>query len=200
MSGDKKCFVSGIAALCLAASCQSAFCQSYVELLSPGGAPVFPVSINAVGAITGYFQDPPTSDFRDGFVRDAGGTVTTIRVPNFFFFLTQPSSINDVGAITGNYVRDLLLDNSGFVRDPQGNITSFDPPGSLSTTPSSINAGGVITGYYVLNGTHGFLRYADGSIISFDLPGSTSTMALGIIRMATSQGTTGMQTRWCTAL
>jgi uncharacterized membrane protein len=78
---------------------------------------------------------------------------------------TGASSINDEGAITGNY-----LDNSnqqhGFVRSPEGMITSFDAvnvcyPGTVK--PASINKEGVITGWcYLANlpiDPGGFARY-----------------------------------------
>jgi hypothetical protein len=48
----------------------------------------------------------------------------------------------------------------GFVRDRDGKITTFDPPGSTYTMPTSINDAGAITGWYVdaSSVTHGFLR------------------------------------------
>jgi hypothetical protein len=53
----------------------------------------------------------------------------------------------------------------GFVRDRDGTITKFDPPGtgtipSSGTFPTVINDGGAITGYDLDNNNvaHGFLR------------------------------------------
>jgi hypothetical protein len=70
----------------------------------------------------------------------------------------------------------------GFVRDAQGNITSFDPPGSTETEPAIINASGVIAGSYfdAASLVHGFIRDAQGNITSFDPAGSTLTSANGI--------------------
>ena len=71
-------------------------------------------------------------------------------------FSTQPTSINDEGAITGS---------PGFVRSPDGTITLFDPPfciGAVSITPPSINDEGVITGTCDLGfpgPTGGWLRF-----------------------------------------
>ena len=69
----------------------------------------------------------------------------------------------------------------GFIRDPDGNFTEFDPPGlgtacsgvfnpSCGTWPLSINSKGAITGYSVLsNGAElGFVRAADGTIRQFE--------------------------------
>src|SRR5262249_52276854 len=113
------------------------------------------------GAITGYYTVANGRTF--GFVRRPGGTFETFDVPGTFVTvlpeilgflvssLTPASSINDKGAITGSY-----SDNSkvhGFVRSPEGIITSFDPPLASclqppsSVLPTSINQEGVITGF-----------------------------------------------------
>ena len=46
------------------------------------------------------------------------------------------------------------------MRDRDGKLTTFDPPGSTSTQPTCINDTGAITGFYAdASGvTHGFLR------------------------------------------
>jgi len=70
----------------------------------------------------------------------------------------------------------------GFVREPNGHIFSFDPPGSTSTKAVSINATGIIAGYYkVANmSVHGFVRRPGGPIESFDPPESTGTIVSAI--------------------
>ena len=64
----------------------------------------------------------------------------------------------------------------GFLRAPDGTITTFDPPGSIYTVPTSINPSGAITGYYqdASQGWHGFLRATDGTLTTFDPPGSAT--------------------------
>ena len=61
-------------------------------------------------------------------------------------------------------------------------ITSFDVPGSTSTSALSINPAGEITGFYQDSRgiAHGFVRDGRGTITSFDVPGSTSTSAVSI--------------------
>src|SRR5215469_7366452 len=168
---------SWIGALGLAAG---AFCQTYVGIVPvPGDISTFPTGINEAGSVAGYYLNPAGSDIPDGFVRDAGGTITTFAA-DFLFKSAHATGINGAGAITGNYFNSLQFDTGGFVRDPEGNFTYFDPPGSVSTFPQSINAGGAITGYYSSTGVHGFVRLDNGTLISFDPPGSIATTALSI--------------------
>jgi hypothetical protein len=103
----------------------------------PGSISTNPFSINASGAIAGYYTDQ--SDVLHGFFRDPQGNITSFDPPGSVG--TFPYSINDSAAIAG-YYRDASDVSHGFVRDPQGNITSFDPPGSVQTVAYSINASG----------------------------------------------------------
>jgi hypothetical protein len=90
------------------------------------------------------------------------------------------SGINPSGAVTGAYAD--ANGNHGFVRDPQGNFTSFTPTGSTGTSPSGINPSGVVTGSYfdVNDAVHGFVRDTQGNIIVFDPTDSIATYAYGI--------------------
>jgi hypothetical protein len=98
-------------------------------------------------------------------------------VPNSFE--TKPISINDAGATTGWYTDPAT---HGFVRDASGNITTFDPPGSISTTGITIGPTGLIVGYWIdsSRAVHGFVRDAAGQIASFDVPNSSSTFTSGM--------------------
>jgi len=78
--------------------------------------------------------------------------------------------LNDWGAITGSYP-DAYNVWHGFLRSPEGKITSFDAPGADTTPgsyngtyPYSINDAGVITGSYQdsNNVFHGFVLLPDG--------------------------------------
>jgi len=90
---------------------------------------------------------------------------------------TFPVSVNQAGVVAGYYY-DSNSVRHGFVRDNDGIITVFDPPGSADTAFSgtlvgAINAPGVITGsYFDANSvSHGFVRATDGTFTTFDLPG-----------------------------
>jgi hypothetical protein len=143
-----------------------------------GGA-TYAFSINATGAIAGYYLGGVFPFTNHGFVRDPGGNFTTFDPPGSISTIVL--SINAGGAITGYYT-DLNLLVHGFVRDPVGNFTTFDPPGSTSTKAVGINANGTIIGSYQVAdmSVHGFIRQSGGTIMSVDPPGSTGTMVTGI--------------------
>jgi hypothetical protein len=87
---------------------------------------------------------------------------------------------NGLGVIVGFYT-DTNVVSHGFLRTPDGNITSFDAPGAglgagldQGTVAYSINDLGVIAGSvqdssYVY---HAFVRFPNGSFATFDAPGA----------------------------
>ena len=135
-------------------------------------------SVNADGVVAGVysvcFYACATTN-AGGFVRspqgvftlfNPPGTIVTSLVPHRVLGgvpLTTPHrlSINQAGTITGSYV-DAEGAQHGFVRNPYGTITSFDPPRGKQTTATSINDSGVITGTYFYDWNtqiaQGFLR------------------------------------------
>ena len=122
-------------------------------LQDPSAGPngTFPTGIDAYGDIVGFFIN--FEDYEQVFYRSAAGVFTTVTPPNSF--QTEISGSNQLGAIVGSYneVPLGMGGNHNFVRDPRGNLTSFDVP--EGGTPSAINDYGVITG---LSGSGGFLR------------------------------------------
>jgi hypothetical protein len=58
-----------------------------------------------------------------------------------------PEQLNLFGVVTGWYSYGAGY-AGGFVRDPQGVITTFEPVGSLRTWPSGIDDWGIIVGCY----------------------------------------------------
>jgi hypothetical protein len=59
----------------------------------------------------------------------------------------------------------------GFLRAPDGTLTTIDPPGAVFTEAMSINPAGTITGDYCdTTACHGFLRAKDGRFTTFDIP------------------------------
>lgn len=94
--------------------------------------------------------------------------------------LTLATDINTGGEIVGRYLS--AGKTHGFLREPDGTISTIDFPGSGFTVAASINNSGAITGWYTLPAApairHGFVLQ-DGTFRSFDPPGSTFTNPLG---------------------
>ena len=82
----------------------------------PGAIAENYVAINEVGDVTGAYTD--TTGAQHGFVRNPYGTITTFDPPEGIAhatIITQPTSINDAGAITGFYGQAGF---TGFIRVP----------------------------------------------------------------------------------
>jgi hypothetical protein len=148
------------------------------------------ININNQGTIAGNYID--FNNISHGFLRSPGGEFTTLDAPGAksvpdSFDGTLPKSINNGGAITGNYVDSNGLIH-GFLRTSSGKLTTFDAPGAscvaasgFGTFPESINETGVITGHCTNahNVTHGFVRDPSGKFTTFDAPGADMTAASG---------------------
>ena len=74
-----------------------------------------------------------------------GQTYVQIELGKFTF----PQSINEKGEIAGTY-NDFAGNRHGFVRDPNGTITTFDPPGSLGTTDTTVRIWQVPSGREIM--------------------------------------------------
>ena len=123
-------------------------------------------AINASGKIAGYYSTncPPPgggvfSSLSGGFMMSPDGVSTLFSAPGTMD--ENLMAMDDLGDVTGAYAAaDGTL--HGFVRNPYGTLTSFDPTESdakADTQPTGINDAGVITGYYAQAGTTaGFLR------------------------------------------
>jgi hypothetical protein len=161
------------------------------------GQGTVPFSINRRGAITGYYTDG--GGLSHGFLRARGGRFTTFDAPGAGIGHCPPpiicsngtagGSINSAGAIAGQY-GDTSGVFHGFLRSPDGTITTFDAPGAgtgpgqgtLITFGDGINPEGAIAGGYfdASNVLHGLVRAPDGDITTFDAPGSVFTDVAGI--------------------
>jgi len=132
------------------------------------GSPGSSVPINQFGAIAGYYTD--ASNLVHGYLRSPWGDITTFDIPGqeslgIGCYADCSVGLNDWGAITGYYL-DANNVYHGFVRSPQGEVTTFDAPGAdltpgdyNGTFPVSINDQGAVTGYiYDKNNViHGFV-------------------------------------------
>jgi len=151
---------------------------------SPACAPfcgTFAYALNEEGMSVGFYTD--TNIVPHGFLRSRDGYITSFDAPGAGLGHglnegTVAFSINNRGEIAGQF-QDPNLVFHGFVRYPDGNITTFDAPGAgtgafQGTLGEGINPAGEIDRYYydANNVGHGFLRTPDGAITTFDAPGA----------------------------
>jgi hypothetical protein len=124
---------------------------------------VYAESINNAGTIVGsYYGCYALAEYLGGFVMSPDGTITSFLPPGTIleqpifpgFDLTHLLSINQAGDVAGTYL-ETALGRHGFVRNPYGTITSFDPPEGNQTTATAINDLNEVTGYYQYKNTDG---------------------------------------------
>lgn len=147
---------------------------------SPTGADTdSPLGMNDSGHMVGTYQDQQLHSH--AFYWAPSGALTTFDVVGAYY--TFAVVINNDGVIAGQY--GVLIGNSvntsSYVRDKNGNITTFDAPGSAGlTVANSINASGQITGIYS-DGVayHGYVRDEFGNFASFDAPGAGTALWQG---------------------
>ena len=115
----------------------------------------------------------------NGFVRDALGNVAIFNPDGSTG--TQPIAISAQGFVTGSY--ESAGRTLGFVRAPDGTITSFQAVQFFffTTLPSDINASGAITGSVGGGNTiPAFLRLPDGTFTGFSVPFGKGTVPFAI--------------------
>jgi hypothetical protein len=157
-----------------------------------------PVSINAAGDVTGFYNLATTTDLLpvipQGFLRKPDGKITTFgntaNTDSSASFWAQPVSINDGGEIVGNFP-DIVLSSNVFLRSATGVISSFgiglgagDP-----TYATGLNASGAIIGYtgggsdtefgFLWDG-QGQLPNPAGNFTQITVSGSTATYPIAI--------------------
>lgn len=147
------------------------------EKFSPKGAAVsYVFDINKSRVVVGSYY---SGDGYVGYLRTPDGKITDLTCE-------EPLSINDKGAIAG------ICNGSGFIEDPHGTITIFDPPNSIGTFASAINNNGEIAGVFSDSVKHidrGFFRDSAGTITVFDpTPGARTGNAVALNDAGTSAG------------
>jgi hypothetical protein len=148
-------------------------------------AETFPDGINAAGTIAGWYYNRCNPE-NMGFVMSPDGVFTVFAAPgtllaspSFDYTSTVPHwmSIDQAGDVTGSYT-DTDGVQHGFVRNPYGTITSFDPPEGKQTSATSINDGGAIAGYYQYDAGGGppvgFIRVPSSSFFVLNAPSISS--------------------------
>ena len=155
-------------------------------------------NINAFGIVAGGFEDNSGNFVHHGYVRNAEGKLKTFDAPGAGTGSYQGTGcpgcflgLNQLGAIAGIYI-DANSANHGFVRSPDGKLTTFDAPGAgtasyqgtgcPSDCPVSLNDFGAITGIYVDANfvAHGYLRSPNGKYCDGRSCGSVGTLSFGL--------------------
>lgn len=118
-----------------------------------------------------------------------GATVTTL-----------DGGPNPQGTSVGSYTDSAGVVH-GFTFTAKGVYTSFDPPGSTSTTPNFINPEGTIVGSYVDSSgvVHGFIL-SKGTYTTVNYPGAAGTILSSINPSGEIAGAYCATTALCTAL
>jgi hypothetical protein len=148
----------------------------------PGASQTLAFNINPAGTVAGYYNAHSGvngGDLFRGFVRTPNGAFTTFDAPGAGTapgqgtFTAAANGLNPAGAVTGQYLDASNL-NHGYVRAPNGAITTFDVPGAHQTFVNCINPAGVIAGFYGVGDSvsHGYVRAPNGAITKFDVPGA----------------------------
>jgi hypothetical protein len=130
----------------------------------PHGFQTYPTAINSLGNITGFAEDVQGAV---GFLRESNGKFKVIAPADLTGVV--PVLITDGGKIVGPGLNGSI--NEGFIRDPEGNYTTFIPGvGAGDLILTGIDRNQPIVGYYYdLEGinTVAFYRLQDGRITSF---------------------------------
>jgi hypothetical protein len=140
------------------------FAQGIETFDVPNSTQTHPTAINAAGQITGYYVGQDNS--YHGFLRERDGTIISFDAPRGEgpFEGIRPLAINAAGQIIGYYrvdVNNVVSDDYGFLRNPDGTIITLVGPGGAGIQPLAINDAGQIVG-------PGFLREPDGTILAIE--------------------------------
>jgi hypothetical protein len=136
-----------------------------------------PGAINPRGEIAGIILD--RNNVYHGFVRTLDGKVTTFDPagagtgPFQGTWVSFAAGLAANGTAAGWYI-DETYTYHGYVRTPDGRISTFDGPGEgvQGTLAASCNSQGTTVGSYLDAGNlwHGFLRTKEGKITTIDVP------------------------------
>jgi hypothetical protein len=172
--------------------------QQVIVFDAPGASPLAglgteAVSINASGTAIGNFADGTGAVH--GYVRSREGKFAIFDAPGATSLLsatcewgsggTCPNSINNAGVVVGQ-MTDANGNFHGFVRSPEGRLTSFDVAGAgtgsyQGTFVATINNRGTIAGTFAdtNNVSHCYVRSGDGEITTFDAPSASQIAGAG---------------------
>jgi hypothetical protein len=155
-------------------------------------------NITLSGVVVGNYEDNSGNFVGHMMIRYPNGNIITFDAPNAGTGQYQGTGcpgcfagLNQWGAIAATFT-DANSISHGFLRNPKGEITTYDVPGGgsgvyqgtgcFSDCPVSLNDFGALTGVYLDSNyvAHGYLRNPEGKIVTFDPAGSTGTSPYGM--------------------
>jgi hypothetical protein len=105
----------------------------------------FPFAINDNGVVAGSYFDNVGIGVH-GFVRSANSAIVTFDIPDAAPFFAFTGAINARGEVAGSYVDGTFTFHS-FLREPNGMLTTFDPPGVVGgSLATAITPNGIVLG------------------------------------------------------
>ena len=143
---------------------------TYLTFGVPGARNISFLDMNASLEVAGYYTDA-NANFH-AFVRDSKGSILIIDPPGATY--TDVGGINDAGTVVGNWCNAVTC--SGYLRNRDGSIISFNAPGNAcGISATAINNVGTTTGIWGDGdcNIHGFVRSSDGTFTSFDIADSS---------------------------
>lgn len=152
----------------------------------PGAMQTEVGAVSPSGLIAGDYgpAQPDPCGRRCGFLRMPDGTSQTFSV--FRAKDLTVRAVNDSGTVVGQYLKHKRL--IGFIRTPDGTVSSIDFP-DATTDARSVNASGTVTGFTRSdNGVLGFLRTPGGQVSTFGIPNCDVTFGFGINSAGTVTG------------
>ena len=152
----------------------------------PGATRTEVGAVSPAGLIAGSYgpAQPDPCGRRCGFLRMSNGTFQTFSV--FRAKALTVRAVNDSGTVAGQYLKHKRL--IGFIRTPDGTVSSIDFPDS-TTDARSVNASGTVTGLTRSeDGVSGFLRTPDGQVSTFGVANCEETFGFGINGSGTVAG------------
>jgi len=147
---------------------------------APGtGQGTFACDVNDAGEISGDYNTGPLVGGKwQAFLRHKDGTIIEYSVGQDITCWGY-NGLSPTGWVTGVSVDQDTLHALGYLRAPDGSVTTFDAPGDgtgayQGTYPDAINLELTVAGNTTdaNNVNHGFLRRVDGTFTTFDPPGA----------------------------
>jgi hypothetical protein len=154
----------------------------YTTFSVPKAIATEPQAINANGDTAGIWTD--SVDNTGSFIRHADGTTELFVLGDTM--PTQAYGLNDKDQVVGFYATDNNNQWHGFLRDPDGTLTTFDEPDGAQTFAELIDDNGTIYGQFTTQDSvyRVFLRAADGTYTAYDAPGAGTKPQQGTWPMA----------------